>query len=1194
MMPRQRTFRMAAFLLACLLIRGSITVARGQPSPSQAPDHAAPPAATSVVEAQTIPSTTGVVRTEEGVPMPGVAVRLTDTDSNQAWVSWTDEAGKFEFPGLPAGHYRVEANQIGFEQASLVVLLPIFPSGPIPLVLHVATLAELEGQPGNVSPAKPTGNKSNPAAQAGGRTPSSNTSNAPGGAGAGSRRANGGRGQMSAGDANAIGAGMANGGFQETDLTRQGGANGQGDTNAIQANEGAQPTVALSSGSNSAASSDSFLLQGTVGQGLSANGPGGMPGGGFGGIQVGDNQGGRGGLGGGAGGGPGGFGARGGGGAFGGGGFGGPGGGPGGPGGGRGGRLNRQAVNRIRFGFTDTYQNSAFDARPYAINGGETPKTSHYDERVGANIGGPLKIPHIYNGSDKTFFFVNYQHEIEQSAVDTFSTVPTQDERNGDLCGISGIQLFNPNSSMTGPRTALGCNLATDSGISLNNAAQGLLAYIPLPNVPGQTVQNYQLLGSTPLNSDSLNVHLLHTINAKFNVNGGYNFNSIRSDSLGMFPGLGSQQSTLNQAVTLGLSHNWTPRVVESMQLNWSRSRAQVLSDDSFGTNIAGVLGITGVSTDPINYGVPTIGLTNFSGVSDSLPSRTRNQTLRFSDSVSWTHAKHTMRFGGEIRRIELNYDSDPDPRGQFTFTGLETSQLDSSGQAVAGTGSDFADFLLGFPESTAVQFGITPNIYLRSWGFVAYGQDDWRVTKKFTLEYGLRYEAVTPPVELFNHLSDIEFNSTITSVGVVTPGEVGPVSGISYPLALVRGNHGNLEPRLGFAWQPFAKPKTIVRGGYSIFYNESIYNTLAKELAYQAPFATSQSLLTSATQVLTLQNGFPSQANFVTNTEGVSPDYKNGYAQLWTLGTETDLSKNWIMNLTYTGTKGTNLDLLRIPNRAPLGTPSADTQLERSDPNATGFLYDQSGANSIYNALQVRVVHRFTSGFMLQGIYTFAKSLDNASSIGGVGNAAIVQNDDDFAAERGLSSFDVRHQFRLNSLYELPFGDRKRWANHGWTDRVFGNWRLLNNITWQTGSPYTAILGGNASDNGTGTNFSLRAQQIGNPNLGTCGGSLTGFFNTTAFAQPEDANGNPTYGNEHRGAIEGPCSFTWNASINRSFRFGSSDRRHSLDARWEVQNLTNTPNFGGLVTTFNSTLFGHLTSAGSMRTMDFTMRVNF
>lgn len=854
-------------------------------------------------------------------------------------------------------------------------------------------------------------------------------------------------------------------------------------------------------------------------------------------------------------------------------------------------------VNRVRFGFTDRYDNSVFDARPYAINGGETSKTPHFNEMFGFNAGGPMKIPHVMKG-DKTFFFANYSHDIVRSAVDSFATVPTLDERNGNFCMANAAtpMLFNPfNSGAAFPMVAdTNCTSGMAQQVQASQfpdatAVTGILGFIPQPTLPG-TTQNYQLQGVNPSSSDTLNAHVFETLNSKFNLNEGYNVNSSRGTTLGMFPGLGGHSSSVSQSVTLGLSHNWTPRVVENTSVNWSRSATQELSQNSNGANIAEQLGITGTSTAPINYGVPTIGMTSFSGVAETRPSLSRNQTLRFSDSLSWTKGTHTMRFGGEIRRIQLNAESDPNPRGTFTFTGLETSQLDSSGQPVPGTGSDLADFLIGLPQASSVQFGINPNLYLRSWGFVAYGQDDWRVNKKFTLEYGLRYEDATPATELFNRLADLEFNAGITQTAVVLPGQTGPFSGFSYPASLVQKNHGNFEPRFGFAWQPPVKPKTIVRAGYSIFYNEGIFNTLTRELAYQPPFETTLSLITSSAQTLTLDNGFPAQTTgFIANTEGVDPNYRTGYAQMWMLSTETDLAKNWILNLTYTGTKGTDLDLLRIPNRAPLGTPASDTQLDRSDPNATGFLYDQSGANSIYNGLQVRVIHRFTSGLMLQAFYTWSKSLDNASSIGG-GGAAIVQQDGNYAAERGLSTFDQRHQVRLFSMYELPLGDRKRWANHGWQDRVFGNWRLMNSISWHTGSPLTAILGGSASDNGTGTNFSLRADQIGDPNVGICGGTVAGYFNTGAFAVPAVG----TYGNEHRGAIEGPCSFSWNFSVNRSFRFGASDRRRAIDARWEVQNLTNTPTFNGVSTLFGSALFGQITGAGGMRTMDFTMRVNF
>jgi hypothetical protein len=863
-------------------------------------------------------------------------------------------------------------------------------------------------------------------------------------------------------------------------------------------------------------------------------------------------------------------------------------------------------VNRVRFTLFERYTNSALDAKPYSITGAKYPQIGAYDERAGGSLGGPLKIPHIYNGSDKTYFFVNYQHETAKNAVNSFSTVPTLAERGGMFCGAATI--FEPFTTIPFPSAGAGCQQIPTSEFETNKAVQGLLGFIPLPNLPSATGQNYLLQSTTPLNSDIVSTHVLHTINSKFNLNGGYNFSSQRINTLSNFVGIGGHQSTRNQSVDLGLSHNWSPRLVENLHLNWSRSRIELLSDNSFGTDIAASLGITGVSVSPIDFGIPLINFTNFSGLSDPIPSLVRNQTLRFSDTITWTHVKHTMTFGGEVRRIQLNTDSNPNPRGGFVFTGI-------------ATGNDFADFLLGLPFNTTAQFG-DPNLYLRSWGVAAFAQDDWRVSKTFTLQYGLRYEAVTPPVELDNNLVNLDITN-LADVSVVAHGQPG-LSAPGLPRALVHGNYVNLEPRIGFAWQPkFVKPKTVVRGGYSIFYNEAIYNTLARELAYQSPVSTVQTLTTTATAPLTLQNGFPSSpvsSGFIPNTESVDPNYKNGYAQIWSLGTETTLSPSWILDLTYTGTKGTDLDVLRAPNRAPLGTPSDEIQANRIDPDATGFTYDQSGANSIYNALQVRLVHRFTHGVLLQGIYTYGKSLDDSSSIGG-GAATVEQQDGNLHGEYGLSTFDIRHQFRAVSTWELPFGQRSRWANHGWKEHVFGDWRIQNIFTWQTGTPSTILLGGVASDNGTGANFSLRPDLIGDPNKGLCGGSPAAFFNTGVFTLPTDASGNLAYGDEPRGAVEGPCQFNWNASLAKTIRFGP-DRRHNLNLSWQITNLTNTPSYTGIGTTLpcfgtagtgsgtgnasgivcgagtgagsGFSLFGRVSSAGAMRAMVMQARFNF
>jgi hypothetical protein len=1217
--------RCGGIFVALLLVSVTCTFARQTNPPVASSQAASESTATNRADEPTT-TLSGTVRTTTGEGIPGAAVRASRSQTNQAWVTWTDESGKFEFPSIPAGHYVLEAAQLGFEKIERTVQVAAgLPPPPIQLTLRVATLADLEPPKQSEPQQSPSsGRPGMPGSRAeGGRGQGApwNATNRPGGAGQGGNGRIAGGGQLPPGVVNALNQGLANSGFQQTDLTGNSGGGGQAED--VEGEDAANAVPALAAGVGTS-SSDAFLLQGTVGQGLSASGPRGFGPGGFGpggfgpGGLTPPSPGGPGGPGeaavqGGPGGGSAGQGPQGEGGP------GGPqrafvvrGGGGGGRGpmlfmGGRGGMFFRRQVNRMRFTFYDRLSDSVFDARPYAITGHPSPKLGHYDNRFGLNLGGPLKIPHIYNGSDKTYFFANYQHDIQSSAVNTFSTVPTLDQRSGFFCGTSLYQPFS-NPAMPYPTVSdLNCAGGVAQQLPIDSTSAGLLAYMPKPNLPG-TVQNFLLQGTVPQNSDVLNTRVLHTIDSNFNVNGGYNFSSMRGDTLSNFPGVGGTESTRDQSVDIGLSHNWTPKLVESTSVSWSRSRSRLLSYNSNGpTNIAASLGINGVSSEPIEYGIPQINFTNFSGINDPIPSLARNQTLRFSDGLTWVHASHTMQFGGELRRMQFNTESSPNPRGQFVFTGLLTSQQDASSVPVPGTGNDLADFLLGLPFSTSEQFG-NPNVYFRGWGFAAYAQDDWRVNKVFTFDYGVRYDAATPQIELFNNIVNLDVNPAIASlaasgaicqpcVQVVMPGQSGPFSG-AFPRALIHGSYNTWAPRVGFAWQPgFIKPRTVIRGGFSIFYNESGYDTLARNLAYQPPISTAQILTTAAPpNELTLQNGFlPPQGNgsFILNTQAVDPFYQNAYAQIWTLGTETSLSQSWILDLTYTGTKGTNLDVLRAPNRAPLGTPQSDIQASRIDPLATGFTYDQSGANSVYNALQVRVMHRFTHGLILQGIYTYGKSLDNASSIGG-GTGTVEQIDGNLAAERGLSTFDIRHQMRLFSMYELPFGQRSRWANHGWKQRLFGDWRLMNIFTWQTGTPFTALLGGTASDNGTGANFSLRAQQTGNPNTGICGGSPLNFFDSSVFGVPPvDSNGKPTYGNERRGAIEGPCTLSWNMSIAKTYRFGP-ERRHMLNVQWQIQNLTNTPSFNGLGTIVGSSFFGQVTSASSMRSMSLMARFNF
>lgn len=855
----------------------------------------------------------------------------------------------------------------------------------------------------------------------------------------------------------------------------------------------------------------------------------------------------------------------------------------------------RQRANQIHWSLYDQYSNSALDARPYALTGTTAPKISAWNERTGGNMGGPLKIPHIYDGSDKTFLFVNFDTTWARNAVDEFSSVPTLAERGGDFTD-RGTNMLCPTVEPYPASTALGAALAADcptAGVLMNPtnptvipanimsalpaASTGLLTYIPAPNLPG-LVDNYHLQDRVPTQQDRLNVRILQTISAKFNARVIYAFSQGANHAFANFPSFESDSSTRGQSVTLGLTQNWTRTLINDTQLIYSRNRAQTLNGFAFQNNVSGNLGITGVSTAPIDWGVPQLSFTNFTGASTPVPSLVRNQTYRVVDGLMKMLPKHTLQVGAELRRIENSTVTDPIPEGRFTFNGLET-------------GNDFSDFLLGLPGSTDERFGTAAN-YFRGWGSAAYFTDDWRIKPNFTMEYGVRYEYFTPYSELYGHLSDLAVNPTFTEASVAVPGQAGPF-GEAVPSGLVNPQGNHWSPRFGFAWRPplaalQGKHSTTVRAGYGMFYNESVYSQLVGELANQPPWATSGMLLTTAGAPLTLQNGFPSSAtptNTALNTYAVNPNYKVGYAQIWNVSVETSLRANTSLVATYTGTKGTNLDMLIAPNRPPPG--SAVTTGPAA--GAGDFIYDTSGANSINNALQLRLQQRMTHGIGFSLSYTYGKSVDDASSVGG-GQGVVVQNPEDLQAEYGRSSFDIRHQFRANYTYELPLGGRHRFAQKGFTGALFGEWRLSGNIALHSGSPFTAeVVGTGAGNTGGGGAFALRADQVCNPSLPANEQSPLHFFNTACFVAPATGQ----FGDAARNTIEGPGSFSWNAQIAKTFTFGK-DQNHRLDVRWEVTNLTNTPNFTGLSTVVNSSTYGRVTSVSGMRSMDFMTRFNF
>lgn len=1218
----------------------------------------------------------GVVQTPDKTPVPGASVHIVEQTTGKSWITWTDETGKFRLPELPAGKFHIDAAQIGFGGATADVAPTTEKSDDIIMVLKIASAAEIASAneasaaanapttaavaptaPGTTPPTTTDAAK-NQATPPPATTTTPTTGAKPADTGKGTQTARGGnRGQN---NQNAGGRGTNGGGFNRVDVN---GAGAGADTNDA---NGAGGAAGDATGLGNAASSDALLVAGTTAQGLQSgfpmgfgggdnnggdpNNPGGFPGGG------GDNNGIPGG---GVPGAPGAGGGRGAGGF--GGGPGGPGGGGrgpggGGPGGGRGrggqgggqppwGVQNRirQRINTVHYTLNETLTDSAFDARTWQANGQPQAKEPFNNNRFGGSIGGPLRIPHVYDGRDKTFVFLNVNIGHGQNANFLTGNVPTALEREGNFCssGSGGvpINLYNFASSSPGnlqtPRTLL--NTASPCALTtpINSTAAALLALIPMPNQTPTTnsPNNFVLQTQTPINTQAINLRVNQTISSKLNFGVQYNINQTQSSGQGLFPVETSTTARRAQVVNVTFNQNISPRLINAIVVNFTRTRSDGITGFSNGVDEESLLGIQGVSPSALNFGLPGVSLNSsngglsYSGFSQAPPSLTRNQTWALTDTLTWTHGKHATHIGVIGRRVQLNSGSDPNPNGSFSFTGVLTENfapsLSTPGafSPVLNTGSPLADFELGLPAGTAVQFGDTFN-YLRSRSFITYFTDDWKIFPRITVTYGLRYELVLPATELFGHLSDLAVDPTnFLSFNQVTSANSGGL-----PTSLVRPNYKNLAPRVSVAWRVPGKyfdanngrHALIVRAGYNVFDNSNAYTNIDTHLLNQAPFATnisnSVTSETSATFVplsfatgLLPQNG---QTNF--NSYVVNPDYRNPIIQIWNLSMESNITDGLFWQISYVGTRGDHLDVLSEPNvlnTANNALVAGGGVLPSFMQNQT-FTYDSSGASSFYNALQGRLQKRMRNGFTFTALYTYSKSYDDASSVGGSGQT-VIQDFPNIAAERGLSAFDMRHQITGSSTYELPFGERKRFAHKGVPAKILSSMRLSGSTTFHTGTPLQPYVLGELTAINSGANLETRPNILPgcNQNLLSGQASVSEAFNTTCFAAPGAAflasPGFPELpsggglspvglaGNAGRDIVRGPSSMIVNMALAKTITLGRDAQRH-LDLRWEVTNLANHANWSSFSLAVGTRNFGEVLSALPMRNMDAVLRLTF
>ncbi|MGA2219532.1 MAG: TonB-dependent receptor, partial [Terracidiphilus sp.] len=792
-----------------------------------------------------------------------------------------------------------------------------------------------------------------------------------------------------------------------------------------------------------------------------------------------------------------------GGGGFGGGGFGGGGFGGGGFGGGGRGNFRGFDPSQPHGAIFWFGTNSALNAEPFALNGQQQEQPPSGSNRFGITFMSEPYIPKLTKPSGKDTVFFTLSGQRSSSPTDYYETVPTDAEKAGDFSATGLPAIYDPTTFQQFSSNGA-TNVIPVSRISPQAAA--LLKYYPEPNLTGGTgdnTYNYHALTTAQTNTTQAGVRYMRSLGKgatlptgggrgggrrnqnqglRQSINLNYNWSESASDAVNFIPVLGGKSSSNANSVQAGYTVGYH-KITSIFNANWNRSTSQTTNYFTNGVDIATELGILGpngtaLNISPLDYGLPDVNLSNLSGLNEQGPSFSIAQTTSLSETLSWIHGKHNLRFGGDYRRVHRDLLSGSNANGNFTFSGLFTE--DANGDQT--TGSSLADFLLGLPQESTIDSSVT-KAYLRDNVMDAFAQDDWRVLPYLTLNYGVRYEFYAPYTEKYGHLAFVDTNpsSGFTGETEVEAGTVGPFSG-TLPDSLVFPFRTAFAPRIGLALRVPKLKQTVVRAGFGTNYSVGQYAGIATTMALQPPFANEQTneesignspssacARTTPPTCFTLADGFP--APNTTGNYAIEPHYPLPYVSAWNLDVQKTLPFGIVMNLGYNGSKGDHLNMRSAPRAVP-GSPN-------TDPSNLVFTYSQAEAFSKMSAGTVRMNKRLSKGIALGANYQYSHSIDDAGSVNGT-SAVVAQNWQDLQAEASNSSFDIRHQVSGTYLYELPFGKDKFWVTTGVGSHILEGFSISGSYNFATGGWLTPSYAAAKSSIACGTAGSLRPNLTG------------------------------------------------------------------------------------------------------------------
>jgi outer membrane receptor protein involved in Fe transport len=826
----------------------------------------------------------------------------------------------------------------------------------------------------------------------------------------------------------------------------------------------------------------------------------------------------------------------------------------------------KSGTNAMRGSAFEFHRDDAFDANNFFNNRAGRSKPDFQQNQFGGTLGGPIF-------KDRTFFFADYQGHRENQGQTFLSTVPTLAMRSGDFSELSRV-IYDPSTGQPFP----GNRIPADR---IDSVARNVLDQLyPEPNTAGTRQANGQVINNYLINpikhrqDNQFDVKIDHNLTSANRFFTRYSYQkthriqpaTLEHGDAGATFGAGdgnvkAQGLAFNDTHTLSM--NW----LNEFRFGWSSVKFLMTPID-YGKNPAEAVGIPGINLNPATSAMTQLTFQNIRnlGANSNQPLITNQNDFQIFDNVTWIKGKHTLKSGGSLTlrsREILNADTIV---GVFNFNNNMTSNCAGQGPGCtvnSNTGFDVASFMLGLVNSKNRNLFDANTYTEKRPEYALYVQDDFRTTSRLTLNLGLRWDVYPPWIEI----NDRQSNFDETTGQFVVASDDAMIAGVHVGRYLQTYSKRDIGPRFGFAYDVKGNGRTVVRGGFGVFWNFTPGGTSSSK-AQNPPFLQSTSLTPSPTSYgnnLLLRDGLPPPP-------GVDPsrpasgstrsifdiNFRDAYARQWNINVQRSLATNYMVEVAYVGSQGRQMLVKGDPNQAPPVVGVTDANVNRPYRQLAPALRTigqvQSTGTLDYNALLLKFQRRFANNFSFLNSYTWGKAIDlNSDNDGNV----TLTNVYDPQYNRGPADYDIKHTFSSSWVYEFP------WAR----EKAYGGWQVSGILLLRSGLPLTVTTAQGVQSTGTGN----RPNRICDGNLPNP--TIDRWFDTSCFVPTADITG--TYGDAGRGIIRGPGSFNIDASLIKNTRLG----RYNTEVRVEAFNLLNHPQFANPNTTIGNAAVGTISA---------------